>query len=119
MKLRKGFVSNSSSSSFTCDVCGNTESGWDLCMSEAEMCECVNGHIFCESHLDSITLSDDEHEDRYEMPESSCPICMFKNLTDSSAKRYLLKKLNLTEEQILDEIRDKFDSYEEFCKYIK
>jgi len=52
MKIRKGFVSNSSSSSFVCDVCHHDESGWDLCLSEAEMSECVNGHVFCDSHAD-------------------------------------------------------------------
>ena len=54
MKLRNGFVSNSSSSSFTCDVCNGTESGWDLCMSEAEMSECKNGHIFCNDHKKTV-----------------------------------------------------------------
>jgi len=50
MKIRKGFVSNSSSSSFICDVCGQDASGWDMSLSEAEMYECENGHIFCEEH---------------------------------------------------------------------
>lgn len=45
MKTRSGFVSNSSSSSYICEVCNNTESGWDLCLSEAEMFECENGHV--------------------------------------------------------------------------
>lgn len=48
MKIRNGFVSNSSSSSFTCAVCGDEHSGWDLCLSECEMYECVNGHTFHE-----------------------------------------------------------------------
>jgi hypothetical protein len=47
MKFRTSFVTNSSSSSFVCEICGRTESGWDLCLSECEMMECVNGHIFC------------------------------------------------------------------------
>ena len=51
MKFRKGFVTNSSSSSFICDVCGHDVSGWDMCMSEAEMVECENGHTFCEDHI--------------------------------------------------------------------
>lgn len=50
MKYRKDFVTNSSSSSYTCEICGETESGWDLCLSEAEMCKCVNGHVFCTEH---------------------------------------------------------------------
>lgn len=44
MKFRKDFVTNSSSSSFVCDICGNVESGWDMSLQEAEMVECVNGH---------------------------------------------------------------------------
>jgi len=56
MKQRLGFVSNSSSSSFICDVCGKDATGWDMCLYEAEMFECENGHIFCESHAkDKIT----------------------------------------------------------------
>lgn len=47
MKFRKDFVTNSSSSSYVCEICGRTESGWDLSLSECEMMECVNGHIFC------------------------------------------------------------------------
>lgn len=47
MKFRKDFVTNSSSSSYVCEICGRNESGWDLCLSDCEMMECVNGHIFC------------------------------------------------------------------------
>ena len=47
MKYRKCHVTNSSSSSFVCDICGRVESGWDMGLSEAEMYECVNGHTFC------------------------------------------------------------------------
>jgi hypothetical protein len=51
MKLRKGFVSNSSSSSFTCDISGETESGWDLCLKNAEMCGCENDHVMQEEYV--------------------------------------------------------------------
>lgn len=50
-KYRLGFVSNSSSSSFVCDVCGEEASGWDMCLSECEMFECENGHIICNEHM--------------------------------------------------------------------
>ena len=53
MKIRNGFVSNSSSSSFVCNVCGEDQSGWDIGLEEAQMHECVNGHIFCDTHMTS------------------------------------------------------------------
>ncbi len=51
MKIRKGFVSNSSSSSFTCEVCGETYSGWDMGLEDVEMHECGNGHLICDDHM--------------------------------------------------------------------
>ena len=50
MKYRKSFVTNSSSSSYICDFCGEVQSGWDMCLSDAGMFECVNGHTLCEYH---------------------------------------------------------------------
>lgn len=51
MKLRLGYVSNSSSSSYTCDVCGRNESGYDLSISEIEMKTCRCYHEFCDQHM--------------------------------------------------------------------
>jgi hypothetical protein len=45
MKIRSGFVSNSSSSSFVCDVCGENISGMDIGLSDAGMFECMNGTL--------------------------------------------------------------------------
>ena len=47
MKIRSGFVSNSSSSSFICDVCGREESGYDISLCDCEMRQCRTGHTFC------------------------------------------------------------------------
>lgn len=47
MKFRKDFVTNSSSSSYVCEICGRSECGYNLGLSECEMYECVNGHVFC------------------------------------------------------------------------
>ena len=51
MKYRKDFVTNSSSSSFVCDICGNEISGWDCSVRDGEMFECVNCHIICNEHV--------------------------------------------------------------------
>ena len=58
MKYRSDFVTNSSSSSYTCDICGRTESGWDISLSEAGMVECVNGHTICEDEMLQIPRAD-------------------------------------------------------------
>jgi len=51
MKIRNGFVSNSSSSSFICEISGRVESGMDMGIEDAGMYECVNGHTFDEDYV--------------------------------------------------------------------
>jgi len=63
MKIRTGFVSNSSSSSFVCELCGRKETGMDLCLSEAEMFECINGHTICvEEMIEEYDLNNVDKE---------------------------------------------------------
>lgn len=59
MKFRKDFVTNSSSSSYVCDICGASEEGYDLCLSEAGMMQCVNGHTFCEDEALELPQQED------------------------------------------------------------
>jgi len=56
MKIRKGFVSNSSSSSYVCDITGNVESGWDMGIEDAEMYQCECGHTFLEEYILEATI---------------------------------------------------------------
>lgn len=52
MKTRRGFVSNSSTTSYTCEVCGDSWAGSDsLSYREVGFWKCCNGHVICEEHV--------------------------------------------------------------------
>lgn len=149
MKKRNGFVSNSSSSSFICEICNHTEVGYDDSLSDLGFAQCVNEHIFCEEHLlDNETEENDDIGECY--TEKCCPICQFTMYSQPELARYLLelysiprdtvfqeikavnkrrKKLydyeyieyvfkqnNLTDDIILQQMKDKFGTYKNFLK---
>lgn len=55
MKIRKSFVTNSSSSCYVCHFCGVSESGWDINIKEAGMYMCENEHVLCKEHYGKIS----------------------------------------------------------------
>lgn len=81
MKIRKGFVSNSSSSSFVCEICGESEGGYDLSPRDANMACCENNHYMCLSHLtfklDDLESGNDDEESKFKLGE----FCEKNNLT--------------------------------------
>lgn len=106
MKIRNGFVSNSSSSSFICQICSRTETGMDLSFRDAEFVECTNSHIFCEEHMiGEIDLSSDS-ELRYEIPEVNCPICNYEEISYSDIKRHFIKTSSITTDEVFQEIKN-------------
>ena len=124
MKTRKGFISNSSSTSFVCDVCGEEVSGMDMGLSEAEMSECENGHTFCDSHMlkaeaTEIEDEDEDDDDRYEVPAEKCPCCSFKAVSTWDLVNFLLKEKGITREQAMEAMRNKFASYGEFKVFLE
>lgn len=129
MKTRNGFVSNSSSSSFVCEVCGTLESGWDAGPSDFDMIECNNRkyeHCLCEKH---IVVPDDKdlHEDCIDddddwcgtaLRAEFCPLCNFDVIDPKAASKYLLVKQGTTIEELTTEIKSKFSSLTELNEFL-
>lgn len=106
MKIRKGFVSNSSSTSFTCEVCGKTESGWDsLSMEEYGFYSCEEDHTICEDCLEKEPELKDNIYIGACFDSEECPICQFEIISELDLKLYLKKLYKHTEEEVLSEIK--------------
>lgn len=133
MKIRAGFVSNSSSSSFICDVCGDEVSGVDIDLAWCELGICENGHNFHKHEAVnkdkpySFTYNGEEYtyndfEDAYqydlgEIPSFYCPICNMKEVSYSDAVAYLLKEKKYTSlKEVKNEILQNYSSYKELEK---
>lgn len=114
VKKRNYFVSNSSSSSFICEICGRTETGFDASLRDYEYVECVNGHTFCQEELlDGLEEYLEAHEETdegycngtYDIPEKFCPICSFIEPSYPELQQYFLKTTSITTDEVFQEIK--------------
>ncbi|MBT6050108.1 MAG: hypothetical protein HOG49_25200 [Candidatus Scalindua sp.] len=124
MKIRNGFVSNSSSSSFICEICGDSEVGYDSHPTDLVMEFCEHGHLFCKGHLGKIGKKITYKEDDCwyggdAVTEDCCPICTLKNIDDSLLLRYLNNKFSTTKKEIIDEIQRDFKDIGELDTYLE
>lgn len=105
-KIRKCFVSNSSSSSFICEICGETQTGYDLDLSDIVFVNCENEHLICDEHLINVD-GEVEYADQYEeyVKSKHCPICQFEEYSQSELARYLVKEFGISKELVFSEIK--------------
>ena len=115
MKIRAGFVSNSSSSSYVCQICGRSDSGWDASANDLGFFECVNGHLFCDDEiLDHHSDKKEENEDEENkdedsddyIPEVGCPICQFQSSSKRDIAAYLLKKYGIPRDEVFAKVKE-------------
>jgi len=136
MKIRLGFVSNSSSSSFTCDFCDSTESGWDMGLAEFDMVECSFGHLFCEGHCEigldnpkavyafleknpecrDLDKDDMKSEMRENFPSQFCPLCQLEGISTHDVIQYYKLRFGLNQDEVIQDIKDTFGTYEAFVQ---
>jgi len=104
MKIRSGFVSNSSSSSFVCNVCGTVESGMDMSASDFDMETCCNGHTFCLDHANDLPETTPQMlRDSITKQINGC------NWTEVKRKTEKLKELSeITDDELDDFYQDNY-----------
>ena len=111
MKIRNGFVSNSSSSSFTCTICKEVYEGWDGHYDVRQFI-CIHGHSICkpcikndlEKTLKQLLLIKDSEE---------LATYMYPNLKNKKAKEDFLFELeDITLEEKEDFIKEYLTSYD-------
>jgi hypothetical protein len=57
-------------------------------------------------------------DDRYEVPAEFCPVCQMKFVSPAELDKYIYRIHNLKQKEVIDEIRSKFDSYDEFVRFL-
>jgi len=115
MKIRNGFVSNSSSSSFVCEICYLADTVYDGGIGEIGMCECTNGHIICMDHL---LFKDEERDEDNMVPSKACPICQLKEMPDHLFISYVKKRTGITKKDMLKDVRTRFKNWKELINYL-
>ena len=103
MKIREGFVSNSSSSSFICGVCNRIAEGFDWNNSAGGVVTCERGHQFCYDH--SLNKDDEfwgllKNDEVF--PEKYCPICNgWGNYNLRTIYQFFKDRLDMSESEFI------------------
>lgn len=123
MKVRKGFVSNSSSTSFVCDICECVETGYDEqyniaiahCMGHAhDMCERCVPVPEGKSYKELTEYDEDWGGDS--LPSELCPLCNLTDISDDLVLKYVLRSTLYTKESAKEEIKQNYKDLYEFLR---
>jgi len=118
MITRTGFVSNSSSSSFICAICGGEEAGFEVGLSDFNMIRCENEHIFHEFCL-SPEVRKQIDEWNGEVPATLCPVCNLLAFDQGEILSYIFKSRGINYDTAKDEIKEKFKTYDRFKRWLQ
>ena len=120
MKTRNGFVSNSSTTSFTCEICGAKEAGSDCVdMEEYGFCNCENGHTICLDHRKKPQTDDELESYNNKIIASLCPICSFEKLSGRMELNFLRHEMNCkNKKEVFVLARKKASTLDELYEYI-
>jgi len=108
MKIRTGFVSNSSTTSYTCDLCAHTEAGYDsVGIEDFGFWSCENDHVVCFDCVPEEQMMDflDEDEGYYMVGTGACPVCRFEVASNGNLARYLLKETGIDRDEAFAEVK--------------
>jgi len=121
MKIRKHFISNSSTSSSVCDVCNEDFAGMDLSVYDVEHLRCENNYIICENSVVNPEKREElmDDDDYYnEVLSEFCPVCQMHVISQSEAIAFLMRKYFYTHESLAKEIKNRFKTYEDFNAFL-
>jgi len=146
MKFRKGFVSNSSSYSYVCAVCGEIATydtseidQYGIYPSCKDMICSRHVEEYCNAHgleddlrayvergelSGNVVEEYDEDSWYYEMferefPKQFDPLYNLHAVSDNDVMKYLLKVAGVSKEQTVKDIQKMFKNYEELQEYLK
>ena len=120
MKIRKSFVSNSSTSCFICDICGGVEAGMDACASELGMIQFYPcDHVMHHHCIPQQYKNNDNDVDMNEADNKYCPLCNLEILSDKDLIKYMIHIDPQIHQTTLETIKSTYKDYKSFRDAMK